>query len=226
MAARKTGLWFVFFAALFASCGAPFYYERAQIDEGFSVAVGTGAGTGERISGSRGGIGMAYPVFDAYAAGIGSLALRYAPNERSAVFLQADGGFGRWLTHRAGDSSVMVTGAVQFGAKLRTGSHGAIRLALGAPSLADIVYLHDLTDFLSLNAGLGFRGVGLGIGLHPRISERLLGHVTLNGVRGISYRYRSGMSGDVGPFYSSVALGFGLEVVPARPPVHGTRSKQ
>ncbi len=43
----KNIMWVLTFSiVLFLSCGAPFYYERADITKGFSSGIGIGVGTG------------------------------------------------------------------------------------------------------------------------------------------------------------------------------------
>jgi len=59
------------------------------------------------------------------------------------------------------------------------------------------------------NFGIGFRGVGAGLTLHPKISERVLGHLSFNGL----WVPWMTFSGD-DPLYRSFSgsVGFGVEV--------------
>ncbi len=190
-------------AVLLLCCAAPLYFDRAEVRDGLSVGLGAGVATGEWRSGEAQSTHM--PEFDYCNALVGSVYLQYkTPDQPFALFFRGYGGPGKWLT---GNS---VSGAglfdVQGGAKFRLGDAAAFRVGLGLPSLIDGVFLLDLGRFATTSIGAGFRGFSLSLAFHPRLSRRLVGYVSLNGL--LTPWSPNGKN----PPYAGAA-GLGLEVV-------------
>jgi hypothetical protein len=164
------------------SCAGP-YYERAAITRGVSGGVGLGVTAGERLA-------QEYPDIDARpvvvrdVSGLGTAFVRYGWANSVAVFAQATAGRGVWDTRNMypnarGPLNGQLTD-IQLGAKLRVGRNGAIKAGVGLTDLLDITYLHDFGSPLTAVAGIGLRGLTLGVTHHLNISSSVLQHTSLS----------------------------------------------
>ena len=85
---------------LFVGCSAPFYYEQARFEPGYSGGLGVGACTGTLTSGEN--VAVHWPTVDYYRAAFGTLYVRQAISDAVCVFVQGSGGPGQWLSGQEG----------------------------------------------------------------------------------------------------------------------------
>lgn len=191
---------------LFLSCGAPFYYERAEIKKGLSGGIGVGGSACDVISdpgpGDMDHIGP--DKVDYCLAGMGSVFIRQGFSDKLALFIQGNVGVGKWLTNDNPVRPIAVYGDGQIGLKFKSGEKGAIKISVGATSLVDIVYLYDNNNSFTTNVGVGFRGLNAGFTYHTKLSDRFLSHLTMN-VSGPTFW---------SPVPVSFSMGLGIEAVP------------
>ncbi|MGQ9708356.1 MAG: hypothetical protein ACUVUR_05720 [bacterium] len=146
-----------------ASCSVPIY-DRAEITPGPMVTAGIGLGTGVATSAPPAAPQYPFAVGDVdyYSDLIGTLRLGYGFSERASVVMQGSLGIGKWLTGKNWAYSPLIW---EFcaGLKLRTGPRSALQTTVGLPGLFDLVYLHDLNRRITVDGGIGLRGLILGI---------------------------------------------------------------
>ncbi|MEO0077664.1 MAG: hypothetical protein ABIK86_01505 [candidate division WOR-3 bacterium] len=144
------------------ACSVPLL-ERAEVIPGFSLAAGTGIATGRLTSGYSGVGNIRPPVLDYCLCPIGMFRLSYGMSPRLGLFLQGAAGPGFWLSETDSSAGTPLLYDFRAGPKFRVGDHGAVRAGLGLPGFLDLEYLHDFGRFLTGSAGLGLRGVSLGL---------------------------------------------------------------
>lgn len=146
---------------LVTGCSIPFY-DRAEIVPGPTINGGVSLSTGNWVSGHpviwEGPFGL--PYIDSYLGLTGTLRVNYGISERIGLLLQPSVGAGQWLT---GTTGSLLFYDLQLGAKFRTGERSALQTTLGYLSLLDLWYLYDINQNLTGTAGIGFRGISLGL---------------------------------------------------------------
>ncbi|MGQ9678826.1 MAG: hypothetical protein ACUVUD_06050 [bacterium] len=146
---------------LITGCSIPFY-DRAEIVPGPTINGGVSLTTGNWTSGHptiwEGPFGL--PYIDSYLGITGTFRVNYGISERIGLLFQPSLGAGKWL---AGPTGQILIYDIQLGAKFRTSEHSALQTTLGYPSLLDLWYLHDFNQNLTGTAGIGFRGISLGL---------------------------------------------------------------
>lgn len=146
---------------LVTGCSIPLY-DRAEIVPGPTIGGGLSLSTGNGPSRYpdfwEGPVGL--PYIDSYLSIIGTFQVNYGISKRVGLLLQPSLGAGQWLT---GPTGSMLFYDIQLGAKFRTCEHSALQTTLGYSSLLDLLYLHDFNRNLTGTAGVGFRGISLGL---------------------------------------------------------------
>lgn len=146
---------------LVTGCTIPLY-DRAEIVPGPTIGGGLSLSTGNWPSSHpdfwEGPVGL--PYIDSYLSLIGTFRVNYGISERVGLLLQPSLGAGQW---RTGPTGSMLFYDIQLGAKFRTSKHSALQTTVGFPGLLDLLYLHDFNQNLTGTAGVGFRGISLGL---------------------------------------------------------------
>jgi len=101
------------------------------------------------------------------------LRLSYGVSPGFGLFAQGFAGPGFWLTETDSGATTPFLYDVRIGPKFRAGRHGAVRAGIGLPGFLDVEYLHDFGRFLTASAGLGLRGLSLGLCGRVRLSRTL-----------------------------------------------------
>ncbi len=164
---------------LFSFCSVPFY-ERAEINPGPTVSLGASFNSGWA------GRSPEYPIgpitvgdVDYYVGGLGTLLFCYGLSRNSALFFQGSLGPGFWIekkdypVEKPRDSLWTWLYDFRAGTKVRLGRKDALRVGFGFPSLFDLNYLYDFNRTFSGNAGLGLRGISLGLTGRLPITRRI-----------------------------------------------------
>jgi hypothetical protein len=157
----------VFVAVVLFFCTAPIY-DRAEIKPGPAFTVGAGLGTG--VAPARSPtiwdppVGL--PSYGHYFDGIGTLRVSYGFSRKVALVLDGSLGYGTWIGNPDEGEGWKPLKPWMYdltlGLKIRTGRRGALVPAIGT-GILELVYLHDLNRFYSLNFGAGLRGISAGI---------------------------------------------------------------
>jgi hypothetical protein len=167
---------------LLLSCASPFL-ERAHEAPGFSGGVGVY------------GVGSEIPGTDADGSNILTIvpvaSARYCWDNGFSLSLVGGGG-PSWTWMYSPPSLERDLGALAtLGGKLPVGSHGALKLNLGAMGgppwnihsllpVGNLSYLRDLSDLWTVSTSVGFPVfVGVGVSIHPRIGEHVVTHIAL-----------------------------------------------
>lgn len=194
MRTARTGRGFlsVFLLILMLSCASPFL-ERAHDSPGFSGGAGVV------------GVIAEDPGFSSYASHtivvIPTASARYRfSGGFSLSLVGAAGPSWKWIVYPRSTGRDFQALAI-LGAKVPVGSHGAIRLDIGAGGsspwnihsvgpIVGLTYLLDLSDLWTVSASAGWPvGLGLGVGIHPRIGKHVVTHMAL----GASAIYSAGL---------------------------------
>ncbi len=165
-----------------AGCSIPFF-DRAEIVPGPKIAGGISLNTGYATSGFPPvppfPIGSIYE--DYYLDIAGTFRLGYGLSEKAGLVLQGSVGNGIWLTHsHEGPYFSPLIYDIQFGAKFRTGRKSALQTTLSFPGLFDIWFLYDFNPYLTGTAGIGLRGIALGLTGTLPLKRNLLLHIGAN----------------------------------------------
>lgn len=165
-----------------AGCSIPFF-DRAEIVPGPKITGGISLNTGYATSGFSPvppyPIGFGYS--DYYLDIAGTLRLNYGFSEKAGLVLQGIVGNGIWLTHsHEGPYFSPLIYDFQIGAKFRTGKKGALQTTLGFPGLLDIWYIYDFNPYFTGTAGIGLRGIALGLTGTLPLKRNLLLHIGAN----------------------------------------------
>lgn len=161
-------------------CSIPFF-DRAEIVPGPRIAAGIGMNTGYAASGNPSIPGpISFPPKDYYLCLSGTLRLKYGFSEKVALVLQGSAATGIWLTGPADSSFTPSFYDLQCGAKFRTGKKGALQTTLGFPGLLDIWYIYDFNRFLTGTAGIGLRGIAIGLTGTLPLNRNLSLHIGAN----------------------------------------------
>jgi hypothetical protein len=192
------------FAVLFISCYRP-YFEKAEIKEGTSIGFGVGVTT---CPSTTDGSGI-YNIWDDYClAGTGTLFFRHGFSEKRQLFIQLSGGTG-WLLRKEYPDFIYRYGIpfvydIQAGMKFKIGQKGAIRTSVGFPNVFDLTYLYDYNPALTQNLSIGGTGVGIGLVFHHKLSDKLVGHISINYSQNIPWP-------NIPLYRPSIFLGYGIE---------------
>lgn len=144
------------------ACSVPLF-ERAEVTPGLSIVAGAGIASGRLISGYSGVGNIRPPVLDYAVCPVGLFRLSQGLSPDCGLFLQGAAGTGFWLTGTDSGAVVPVLYDVRVGGKVRAGRNGAARVGIGIPGFLDVDYLYDFNRHLTGTAGLGFRGLSLGL---------------------------------------------------------------
>uniref|UniRef100_A0A7C4CD99 Uncharacterized protein n=1 Tax=candidate division WOR-3 bacterium TaxID=2052148 RepID=A0A7C4CD99_UNCW3 len=190
------------------ACSVPLL-ERAEITPGPSIAVGAGVATGQSVSGSSELKPFGLPILDYCVCPVGMLRLSAGTSPGFGLFLQGMAGPGFWTSEPDSGAPTPLLYDCRAGIKFRAGQDGAVRAGLGLPGLLDIEYLHDLNRWLTASAGLGLRGVSLGLGGRIPLSNSV--SLVAAGSAAASWEFLS----DSPRFVPATTLGMAVEA--ARP---------
>jgi hypothetical protein len=183
---------------LFSGC-APVLFEEARIRPGNTLALGAGLLTTPFI-----------PDMDEPAQGYSfspafALDWRYGYSERVAVFWQLLAGYTwtrYWHYEANGTGSPFAAGQAGMKVALTRNRRHALKLAIGFLYNADVTYLCDPTEQLTVAAGLGTWGLHGNVIFHHALGDEIIGHLNI----GVSL---SPGIGGINP--PSLSLGAGVE---------------
>ncbi len=187
---------------LFISCYRSLF-EKAEIKKGTSVGFGVGVVTCDAITYSTYDI-MEW-LFDYSLIGTGTLFIHHGYSKKIAWFGQVSAGTGVWFTKKGYYPHRSKIFDIQTGLKIKVGQHGAIRTGLGFPGICDLTYLYDYNPVLTQNISIGVNGAGLGLIIHPKLSDKHIGHISIN----CSQSWAPPPLGN--KYRPSLFLGFGIE---------------
>lgn len=169
-----------------AGCSIPFF-DRAEIVPGPKITGGISLNTGYAAPGVS-EMPLPLPLLliitpyeDYYLDIAGTARLGYGFSEKVELVLQGTLANGIWLTrsHEGPYLSPLIYD-IQFGAKFRASRKSALQTTLGFPGLLDIWYLYDFNRFLTGTAGIGLRGIALGLTGTLPLKRNLLLHIGAN----------------------------------------------
>ena len=197
---NKIKLCLVLLAVLFISCYRPLF-EKAEIKKGATVGFGVGVVSCEAVTNTS---DLLFTRGDYCLAGTGSFFIRHGYSEKFALFGQITAGTGFWLTNDyilPNHAPLIID--LQVGIKTKVKQHGAIRATIGFPSLVDLTYLYDYNAIITQNFSIGVPGVGMGLIIHPKLSNKRIGHISIQCSRPwIRYGHK---------IRPALFLGFGIE---------------
>lgn len=185
----------VFGTILTLNCASIPYYGRAQITPGPAVNGGIGVSTGLGASGSPPvGIGpITLPYYDYYCNIIGIVRFTWGFSKNAELVLQGAGGTGWWLTKPPEPPATRYSPIlydVLLGGKIRASNRSAIQMNLDFPGLFDIYYIYDFNRHFTGTAGLGFRGLSLGLTANFPLSEKLCLYCAGNATTGWEWTFK------------------------------------
>ena len=183
---------------LVLNCTTPFV-ESPRVEPGLTCSLNGGVGRGTwwtPTASSHFVDPMELTLHNFYAV-YGGCQVSYGVNNRLALLLRGAAGYPVGSYEAPGSGTPWLL-EVQMGGKVRLGDRGALYACTGMPGLLEVGYVHALSDWASVGAALGSRGVSVSLGLDPAITERL--RTRLN----VSAGFPSG-------YLPSLNLGLGLE---------------
>jgi hypothetical protein len=164
---------------LFISCYRPLF-EKAEIKKGTTIGFGVGVGTCVAPTNMS---DLLFTNFDYCLVGTGTLFIRHGFSNKIAIFGQVSAGSGKWLTkddvswdYSQGTPVIL---DIQAGMKFKTGQKGAMRVGIGFPNIVDLTYLYDYNSLLTQSFSIGIPGAGIGLIIHPKLSNKRIGHISI-----------------------------------------------